>query len=280
MRLVGVGFGGEALADGAHVPVVQDEHLIDDFEGLHAVNAIEMIHFGDYALGIPHAVAVGSKGRVDAAEGALIRAAQRGVDGGIGLARGEISEALPVVRAVLGHGEQMPGVAVQVGVEIFDQGRGGVETDLFAIAPRQPFDFAEIFRPNGRPTGGKRPEKLVDGNGSFAGAGEIDGFFAEGLLGKGGHMSPHNDNGDMRSVLLDGAADGSGAGHLLGGSGGLMAEDNHADQAGVKCGHLAGDGFGAFMFGLGIEDGDRVAAVGDITGDQAAPEGRFDGTQF
>src|SRR6266404_8032949 len=93
-----VGFRGEKLADAPYMTVIQDEHLIDDFVSLDAVRVVETINFIHHPGGIPHAVAIHSEWRVDAAERALEGTAQGSVDGGVRLTGVDVSEALPVVR--------------------------------------------------------------------------------------------------------------------------------------------------------------------------------------
>ena len=75
----------QQIANIVDVALVKHEHLVDDLDGLDAVNVMQMGDFGNHRLGPAHAVAVDVKGRVDTAKHALIRTPQRGVNGRIRL---------------------------------------------------------------------------------------------------------------------------------------------------------------------------------------------------
>ena len=129
-----------------HVTFVEHEHLVDDLVGLDAVGVVQVVDFRRHRLRAAHAVAVGAERRVDAAERALIRTAQRGVDRGVGLPRFQIAEALPVVGPVFLHRQQIPDVAVQVLVEILDQRRREIIADLIVVPPHQALHLGKIVR--------------------------------------------------------------------------------------------------------------------------------------
>ena len=101
--------------------LVQDEHLVGNLDVPYAVRVDEKINFLDDALRAPEPVAVHGavqpcrlfallERRLNTTERAVIRAAERRVDRRVGLPL-QMAEAVPVVRAVLAHGQQVPGDA-------------------------------------------------------------------------------------------------------------------------------------------------------------------------
>src|SRR5262249_52960460 len=207
-----------------HVPIVEHEHLVGNLIGLHAVGVVEKVDLGRDHLRIAHAVAVGSERRIDAAERAFIWAAKRRIDRGVGSARGEVAETLPIMRPVLLHWQQVPGVAVQVLVEVIDEGGRGGAADLAVVPPDQALDAPVVVRDT-RP---KNLEEFRDRDRSLPVAGEVNGLFAEGLLGQGGDVPADHDYWQLRILVLNGPAGWAGGNHLLARRGRLMAENNHA----------------------------------------------------
>src|SRR5215813_7907571 len=150
--------------------LVQREHLVDELEGLDPIRLVEIIDLRDNRLGAAHAIPVGAERRIDAAERASIRTAERRMDRRIRPACTRGAEALPVVCAISAHREEIPHLAMQVAVEVHDQGRRSVVSERIVVPPNEPGDTGEI---EGW-AGAEHFEELRNGDGPLAVAGEID----------------------------------------------------------------------------------------------------------
>ncbi len=97
---------------------IQHEHLIGYFDIAHAVLVNEVIDLSDHRLRAPEAITIdaffptrflfsGLKRRLNTAETTMERTSEGCVERGIGLAF-KVSEAVPVVRSILVHGQKIP----------------------------------------------------------------------------------------------------------------------------------------------------------------------------
>src|SRR5260370_40335902 len=103
------------------------------------------------------------------------------------------------MRAVGGHWQQAPDVAMQISIEVFDESRSRVLPDTGILAPDQALYPAEI-------SGGALVQclqQLVDRNRSFGVAGKVDRFFMHGALRKRSHVPAHNDDLLLGIKFLD-----------------------------------------------------------------------------
>ena len=146
------------VADAEDVPAVQHEHLVGDLDVPHAVLRARACRSARGRVRAPEAVAVATslqpagllaalERRLDAAERAVIRAAERGVERRVGLAVAA-AEAVPVVGPVARHRQQVPGDARHLARRGRDQRPVGRAARIaVAVAVPQARHAREVRRP-------------------------------------------------------------------------------------------------------------------------------------
>ena len=99
---------------------VQHEHLVDELDVLDAVVVDEVVDLLHHRVGLHMRYADFPNGALMQQKRAPVRAAEARVDRRVRRAVVDVLEAVPVVRAVAVHGEQVPGDARHLVVEVGD----------------------------------------------------------------------------------------------------------------------------------------------------------------
>ena len=135
---------------------VEHEHLVGDLDVPHAVVIDQNIDLANDLVGAPVTIAVGGFAHprgalagpergLDTAETAMVGAAERGVERGIRLPT-LAAQAMPVVRPVAAHRQQVPCWPRHGGVEIIDQRAVRIGPGRIAIAVPQARHLVESGR--------------------------------------------------------------------------------------------------------------------------------------
>ena len=215
--------------------------------------------------------------RLDAAERAVVGAPQRGVERRVGLPVAAV-EAVPVVRPVAVHGQQVPGDAGHRRFQVAHQGTVGRAADRPALAVEQAADLREV--------GARRRQgaaQLHQGGQPLAAGHEIGLLFAEGAFRQRRDMASRKKHrlGGVR--FLDGAHGVADRRHDLRRGRGLVAVGDHGHEARLEVGHAVGHLGGRRFLRLGVDDGHGEAVPAGVGGHQAGPhrvlDGRERGTQ-
>ena len=157
---------------------------------------------------------------------------------------------------------------MQVVVEILDERRREVVAGFVAVPPDQALDLREVVWC----VAPQHIDQFVNRDRAFAVAGEIDSDFAERTFRERSDVAADNDDALIRIAILDRKASRTRRRHLLRRRRRLMAEHDHADQRRLARGDDVGHSLGIKLVCLGIDDVDRITAVADVAGDQAAPQ--------
>ncbi len=262
----------DAVADAEHVVAVQHEHLVHELDVLHAVLLDEEIDFLDHALRRPQAVGGLAERRVDAAERALVGAAEARVHRDVGRAVMNVLEAVPVVGAVLLHRQQVPGDARHLAVEIVHQFAVRVGADRFAVAVPQARDLREVacarLQCLRRQEDRLRPLAVAD---------EIDLLLQHRALGQRGRMRAGHHDPPVPAQRLDRGAGLARGGHVLRGSRGLKAVHHHHDQRRLEVVvNGFGDAGGTQIERRRVHDRDRQAVLPQVGREQSRERRRLD----
>ncbi len=119
-------------------------------------------------------------------------------------------ETVPVVRAVLGHRQQIPGNPRHFIIEVGYQRLAGIVADSVLVAIYQSRDSRERRSPS-LECFDKTHQRVK----SFTRCDEIRGFFRQGSLGQSGNVPPEKKNGLVRRLGLDRGTDLTRCGHDL-----------------------------------------------------------------
>ena len=186
-------------------------------------------------------------------------------------------EAVPVVRAILVHREQVPRHARHRLFEVLHQ-RGrlvGPELAQPAAVPiGQPANLvqARVALP-------LRFEQVDDGVQAFIVGDEVARLFCERPLRKRSDVSPEHQDASLGNALTDGAAREARASHVLRRRRRLMPVDDNGHEPGFNLGNAIGDLGWRELEGFGVHDLNRVAAPPHEGGNQPGPNRILDGSQ-
>src|SRR5262249_51875695 len=162
-----------------------------DLDVAHAVLRDQQIDLADDALRTPEAIAVrrllqsgfllaGLERRLNAAERAGVRTPERRVDRRVRLARVDVVEAVPGVRAVLRHGQQVPREAGHLLLDVPEKWRRGIRDGAAVLAIDEAADLRQLRR---RRTRIQCLEQIDDSVQSFVPRHEVASLLSQRLLG-------------------------------------------------------------------------------------------------
>ena len=209
------------VADRLDVTGIEHEHLVSNFQVADAVLRDQRVDLGEDCGRAPHAIAVHrlaccrglvsrSERRLDAAERAVIRAAERRVNRAVWLAI-HVPEAMPVVRAIPVHGQKVPGQPGHLRVELSEQRTGCVETCRAAfVAISEPADLIEPRRRCAQCL-----DEVHERVQPFPCRDKIRRFFYERALGQRRDVASHEDQRMIGKKVLDRGRRSPGCRHVL-----------------------------------------------------------------
>ena len=166
-----------------------------------------------------------AKGRIDAAEGAGEGTAQAGLQRGVGRSRLQVAETMPVVGAIPGHIEKIPGLACHITIQIRHQRRGRIpDADC-------PPPYATVPELQRRECCGARKaiEQAKNGCRSFTLADIGIGLFQQRTFRQRGGMGAHDQRGNVGERIQISQTVPAGR-HALRGGGGLLSIDHKHRQ--------------------------------------------------
>ena len=230
----------------------------------------------DHVVGAPAAQRVGAEWGIDAAERALERTAQAGLQRCIAHAVGRLVEAVPVVASVERHVEQVPGLPGQLVVEIVQQAGRRIVTDravgIAVPQTRHGAKIAAVLQCSGE-TG--------DGHRTFAPTDVGVGFLAQRALRQRRRVRA-DDQGRNRPArqLIERLAGLAATRHALRRGRRLLAADHEDGEARREARDPIRGLFVRQAFGLGVQHRHVEPGAADIGGDQAGRDRRLDGSEF
>ncbi len=200
----------------------------------------------------PQLLLAGLERRLDAAERALVRAPERGVDGGVRLAL-RLTEAVPVVGPVLRPSAAGP--TPRPACRSRDPSRAAPPRSNGAGATRRPASTSSPrILSSDRVTLPIRLEQVDDRVQAFVVRDEVTRFFGERALGKGSDMSAKHEDSCVGNTLANRRARQARPGHVLRGRGRLMAVHDDRHEPRLHRFDALGDLRRGELVGLGIDD--------------------------
>ena len=169
----------------------------------------------------------------------------------------EIAEAMPVVRAVARHRQQVPRDSGHLDIEILHERRRLVADRAPVIAVYQPAHARQV-RFGGRL---KRVQQVDDGVKSFVARDEITRFVGERALGQRRDVSAEHEERHVGHDVLDRGRQRRGSRHVLGGRRRLVTIDDDGGEHRRKSLHAIRDLLGCELVGFGIDNLDRETLV-------------------
>ena len=155
------------------------------------------------------------------------------------------------MRAIFVHRQQIPRIAVQILVEILDQGRREILLRIWPLSHQtRPWTLAKSWGL----ARAQDVEQFLHRDRALAVADEIDRGFAQRALGKSGGVATDDDDALIGIARLDRETGRGRRRHLLGRGRRLMAEYDHTDQAGIACRDLIRHRIDAKLIRFGIDD--------------------------
>ena len=212
--------------------------------------------------------------RLDAAERAMVRTAQRRVDGRVRLAL-EIAEAVPVVRAVPVHRQQVPGAAGHLGLDVHDQRRGRIAHDLLARS----IDEAADLRQVGIAAGSQSLDQIDDRVEPLVARDEVARLLRERARRQRRDVAADHQHLLRRRRLANRRRHRRRAGHVLRRRRWLMAVDHHRREARRQVGDRAAVCSGESSSASASTISTEYPRCADEAGDQPRPDRILDGRE-
>src|SRR5262249_31142453 len=150
-------------------------------------------------------------GRLNAAKTTVIRTSQRSIERGVGLP-GEAAEAVPVVRSVFFHWQEVPGQARHLMIQIFNQWSRIGFVDLAAIPKAQTSNCRVVAS-----AGFERLQKLQHRIGPFSGTDEVSSILLQRSFRQSRHVAADQKYFAVWRSLFQCGANRAGGAHILSG---------------------------------------------------------------
>ena len=209
--------------------------------------------------------------RLDAAERAVIRAAERGVNRRVWFAI-DPAETMPIVRSVPRHRQQIPGDAGDLVLYVLDQRSRRIRRDSRSLAVDEPAHPPQVRAF----VLAQRGQQIADAVQPFVAGHVVAGLLAKGPLRKSGDMAAKHQHAGVRADALDRRHDRGGACHVLGRGGRLMTVDDDGHEAWMQIDDSCRRFFRAEVVRFSVDELHREAAAPDEGRNQSRPHRVFD----